>query len=277
MKILIIGGNRYVGKRLTNLMLKAGFDVTLFNRHSASLPNLRIINGDRRKLSDLQKISEVKFDVIYDFACFDATEAQLALDFFEKKTAHYIFISSQSVYGPGGNLHEENFDPWTFVSGSIVSSSENYALAKQQAEKIFYQQNDIKVTSIRFPIILGNDDYTKRLQWHVDRIKKSEPIFFPDINAKISFVHADDGARALFFLKDSPYHGPLNVASLHPISLLNLISKIEHKYQKTLVSSTDEKDHSPFGISSDWWMNCDHLKQRGFRCTEVFTWIDDLI
>lgn len=277
MKILIIGGNRYVGKRLSNLMLQAGFDVTLFNRHSTSQPNLRIINGDRRKHSDLQKISEVKFDVIYDFACFDANEAQLALDFFEKKTSHYIFISSQSVYGPGGNLHEKNFDPWTFVSGIAASSSENYALTKQQAEKVFYQQTDIKVSSIRFPIILGNDDYTKRLQWHIDRIKKSEPIFFSDIKAKISFVHADDGARALFFLKDHLYHGPLNVASPHPISLLDLISKLENKYQKTLVSSADEKDHSPYGISSDWWMNCDHLKNLGFTAQPIEQWLDSLV
>lgn len=276
LKVLIIGGNRYVGKRLTDLITQSGHELTLFNRHSQPQPNLRIINGDRRELKDLQKITG-HYDTIYDFACFDAKEARLAVEFFQDKTPHYIFISSLSVYGPGGNQPEKNFDPWTFVSGEEVTTTENYALAKQQAEVVFYQQSQMKVTSIRFPIILGPDDYTGRLQWHVDKIKNEEAIFFPNINGEISFIHADDGAAALLHLLNHLYHGPLNVASPHPITLNELIRLIETKYNKKLISAPPTQNHSPFGISSDWWMNCDRLNNLGFTCREVAEWLPVLI
>src|SRR3990167_5146934 len=117
MKILIIGGNRYVGKRLTHLFNVNGHEVTLFNRGSINTNHLRVVHGDRRKINDLKKIPDINFDIIYDFACFDAKEAELAVDFFKHKTAHYIFISSQSVYGAGANLTEEAFNPLQFSLG----------------------------------------------------------------------------------------------------------------------------------------------------------------
>lgn len=277
MKILIIGGNRYVGKRLTDLVTKNGHDLTLFNRGSVKQENLRNIKGDRRELNDLKKITENHFDVIYDFACFDAKEAQLAVDFFKDKTSHYIFISSQSIYGPGADLHEKDFDPLTFPLGEYVTSSADYALAKQQAEVVFYQQSQMKVSSIRFPIIMGPDDYTGRLQWHVDKIKKGEPIYFPAIKSKISFVHADDGAQALFHLLSHPYHGPINIASAEPIALIDFVKMIEEKYNKKLISAAPNLNNSPYGISSDWWMNVDRLKQFGFGARPITEWLEKLI
>ncbi len=67
MRILVIGGTRFIGVYLTQLLIKAGHEVVLFNRGNHPTPNgVGQIIGDRTDPSQLSKLSQESFDVIFD-------------------------------------------------------------------------------------------------------------------------------------------------------------------------------------------------------------------
>jgi len=69
MKILVMGGTRFIGVSLVKLLVSQGHEVTLFNRGKKPSPvtGLRTIIGDRTDSQQLQaKLSNESFDAIFD-------------------------------------------------------------------------------------------------------------------------------------------------------------------------------------------------------------------
>jgi hypothetical protein len=135
MKALIIGGNRFFGKRLVTLLLKKGVEVTLFNRGQAKDDfgeTVKRIILDRTKLSsDHPFLTNKKWDIIYDQVCYDGHEAQGACDTFQGKTSRYIFTSTKSVYNVGRSIKEESFDSTNHSFNKLVDRNEDYGEAKR--------------------------------------------------------------------------------------------------------------------------------------------------
>jgi nucleoside-diphosphate-sugar epimerase len=160
MKILILGGNRFFGKKLANRLIEDGHTITLLNRQSRDDGfgnRVSRIKCDRTNAADLKNQITENYDVIYDQICYEPKDARAAVDIFAKRTPLYIFTSSQSVYGAGAFLPESAFDPVTY---EFTTDSTDYAEAKRQCESVFFHQSKLKVTAIRFPIVCGHDDYT---------------------------------------------------------------------------------------------------------------------
>ena len=67
MKILIIGGTKFLGRHLIDAALVNNHEVTLFNRGTkytdASIPDVEQIHGDRN--SDLEKLSGRTWDACH--------------------------------------------------------------------------------------------------------------------------------------------------------------------------------------------------------------------
>lgn len=278
MKVLVIGGNRFFGKKLVQRLLNKGSSVTLLNRGSYKDgfgSEVQRIVLDRQLLSKDHPQLNQQWDLIYDQVCFDALEAEQACEVFRYKTKHYIFTSSQSVYNPGKDIRESAFNPDTYSIKERAQRDENYAEAKRQAESVFAQAKAFPVTMVRFPIVVGSDDYTGRLKFHVDHIADGKPMYFPNVNAKMSFVHSDDAARALEFVGEKKILGPINVCAKDPVVLHDLVKVIESVVgrQAKLVHKETDGEHSPYGIEADWYMNVNKLEAAGFTANAVREWL----
>src|SRR5687768_10289891 len=99
MKILIIGGTRFVGRHLVNSARSRGHTVTLFNRGQSN-PNLFLqvdkIQGDREK--DLDQLKDGHWDVVIDTCGYFPRIVRMAAKTLKDIAEHYVFISSISVY-----------------------------------------------------------------------------------------------------------------------------------------------------------------------------------
>ncbi len=273
MNILIIGGNRFFGKRVAELFLQSGHHVTLLNRQNLDdgfndkkIFRIKCDRSNARQLADCVK--DLKFDLVIDQVCFEASEALAAVEIFKNRTKKYIFTSTQSVYKDSGpNLSESVFNPEGYSFYPEISRTSDYGEAKRQCEAVFFAQATMPVTAVRLPMVFGPDDYTGRFQFHVDRIKQQREIFFPNINAKLSLIHSADAASAIQFLALSDFKGPINIAANPVISLKELMDFIEGKIGKALrLSASDlDSDKSPYGIESDWYMNTDLAASLGLR------------
>jgi nucleoside-diphosphate-sugar epimerase len=130
--------------------------------------------------------------------------------------------------------------------------------------------------------VLGSDDYTNRLNFHIVRIKDGKPIYFPKIECKISFVEfveASQSARFLLWLMTHDLFGPVNACSSSPFKLKRLIEFIERFTNKKAIftDTINSENSSPYGIADNWYMNTDIVKSRGFQFGEIYQRLPDLI
>lgn len=281
MKILILGGNRFFGKRLAKTLRDEGHELTIANRGNledglgAEVKRVRV---DRTSLTEMSAaFSHQTYDVVYDQIGYTRDDSEIAIQTFSGKIGKFIFTSTQSVYTQTGCDLKETDPLIPYPTPS--TPGERYTDGKQKAENRIFDQTAFPVTAIRIPIVLGPDDYTRRLHFHVERTLKGEPIFFPNIRAKISFVHAEDVAKALRFHLDYFSLGIFNVCALEPIELQALMNQIGTSTGKNpnFTEQENETTHSPFGIKTDWAMNAQKMKLAGFEARPILNWLPSLI
>jgi hypothetical protein len=90
MEILIIGGNRFMGKKVAQTLFK-DHNITVLNRKGTSPVECNIIQQDRNELKDLKE-----YDVIIDMCLYNLEQTVKTVDILNKQQnlQQYIFISS---------------------------------------------------------------------------------------------------------------------------------------------------------------------------------------
>src|SRR2546423_9338458 len=101
MRILIIGGTRFMGPYVVRHLLSAGHEVTLFHRGETKIDLLGIyqLHGDRHELSsfatDFKAISP---DVVLDMIPYTEEDARDLMRIFKVTARRVVAISSADVY-----------------------------------------------------------------------------------------------------------------------------------------------------------------------------------
>ncbi len=283
-RVLVFGGTRYFGKRLIERLIENGDQVTMVTRGNSADDfgdKVRRQRVDRSCHQDMERAfsSGDVWDVVYDNVCYTAKDAQIAIDLFAGKASKWVFTSSMSVYDWKDRLVESDFDPYHYVfdpQGAEVG----YGEAKRQAEAVFFQNALFPVSAVRFPIVLGEDDYTRRLHFHVEHVSRKQAIGFLAPDASISFINSAEAAEFLFELgQNLDTVGPINACSNGTISLRNLISLIENSTGEVAMieKMTADEHASPFGIEADWTLNNEKARALGFQFRTLDDWLPQLI
>ena len=129
---------------------------------------------------------------------------------------------------------------------------------------------------MRFPFVIGRDDYTERLLFYFKKIYSEEEIFFPKREALVSFITSKFAAEVLEFLVESDFKGSINAASSKPVSLNTLIRLSEEALGKKALF-TDKTGKSPYGVSEDGYMDCTRLNQQGLNGEDIESWLPELL
>ncbi|WLR43395.1 NAD-dependent epimerase/dehydratase family protein [Bacillus carboniphilus] len=284
MKILVLGGTRFFGKRLVDLLIEEGHDVTIVTRGITAdsfgkmVQRMKVDREDKIQLK--QAIGDQKWDVVYDNICYSPQTALEACELFKGKVSHYIFTSSLSVYhSQKEKLTEQDFNPYTYPIEQGPKENFSYSEGKRLAEAVFYQQAEFPVSAVRFPIVLGTDDYTKRLHFHIDHVKEDLPIGVPNKDAVMSYIQSDEAAQFLQWLSKSRIEGPINACSNGELSLKEILTLIEREVGKTAIiqDETNKQNQSPFGAKENNVMANDKAKEAGFEFNDLHEWFPRLV
>ncbi|MDK8181981.1 NAD-dependent epimerase/dehydratase family protein [Paenibacillus sp. UMB4589-SE434] len=291
-KVLVLGGTRFFGKKLVQLLLEDGTDVTLVTRGQTvdtfgdQVKRLQLDRTDQAALA--AAVGESEWDVVYDNICFFPQDALSACEIFAGKVKRYIFTSTMAVYEFGDQMHpEDDFNPYTYPIPVKLPTEPSYAEGKQLAEAVLFQQAPFPVCAVRFPIVLGTDDYTERLLFHIERVQQGLPIGIPNLDAVMGFITSDEAARFLFWLKNQHFEGPVNARSDGELSIGQIMKLIEAEVgTKALIEKPSAADDtlkqadgsaSPFGITASWRMDTSKAVQHGFEFDKVAEWYPRLI
>jgi nucleoside-diphosphate-sugar epimerase len=281
---LLLGGTQFVGKRLVQLLLDEGVEVTIATRgltpdSFGNQVTRLIINREDAESMD-QAFKDKKWDVVFDQTCYSSQEALDSLKSLNGKVKKYIFTSSQAVYDFGTKHVEESFNPLTYTP--IIKSRREYIgyvgyqEAKRAAEAILFQNAGFPVAAVRFPIIIGKDDYTNRLKFHVEHVKEGKAMFIEHPEFRYSFIDSGEAASFLLSMAKSEFYGPINPGSEDDISLSELNGLIEELIG-TKAILRENGDPSPYNLPGSWSVNTNLAQSMGFSFTSLDYLLKNLI
>lgn len=283
MNILILGGTRYFGKRLVDLLLERGHIVTVATRGttlSTFDDRIKHVKADRSNAAAIRALAQSNsWDVVVDQICYSPNDAAIAVEAFEGHTKRYVHTSTASVYINDGNRHEDDFDPYNYPLRMGGRDTFDYGEGKRLAEAVFFQKAKFPLVAMRIPIALGPDDYTGRLEFHIDHIREGRPIVVPNMGAETSFISSAEAARFLLWLVESTVTGPVNAASDGRISVRQILETIGAQLHKTaeVASIGPEADHTPFVDHRTTGMDTRRAKELGFQFDPLMSWFPGLV
>jgi len=200
MKILIMGGTRFLGVALTRMLLAQGHEVVLFNRGNNPAPfdGVRVILGDRTDpLQIKEKLVYEQFDAIFDNNGRELTDTKPLVDLFRDRIRHFVYMSSAGVYLDSEILpyfEGDAVDPKSRHKGKLHTE----AYLKQAYDEIGFP-----FTSIRPTYIYGPQNYNDLEAWFFDRIVRDRPIPIPGNGKFITQLgHVEDLVSAMAAVLD---------------------------------------------------------------------------
>lgn len=282
-KVAVLGGTRFFGVHLVEQLVSRGVEVTVATRGNSDIPfpdKVKQIIFDREDAEEFHRaFQNTSWDAVYDQICYTSQDAETAIEVFRDKTKHYIFTSSMSVYDLGEGLTEDVFDPFSYPIVMGTREDFTYQEGKRQAEAVFHQKAPFPVTSVRLPIVLGTNDYTERLTFHIDRILKRKGIYFDHPESKISFISEDEAGVFLGWLLDHPENTTFNACASGATSLRALLSLIENETGEDflLAKEKTEENVSPYNLPESWTLSNEKAAAAGFSFSELDEWLPQLV
>ena len=283
-KVLVLGGTRFFGRKLVELLVQDGHHVTILTRGQANnsigktVEHILVDRNDEQAFA--QALEGRSFDLVYDNICYSPNEARAFCELFNGRIGKLIFTSTLSTYEADGKMHREaDFDPYCYPIRMGGRADFTYGEGKRQAEAVFYKEAAFPVVAVRFPIVMGKDDYTKRLHFHIVRVLNGEPIGFTNMDAEMSFIQATEAASFLYWAGMTEIEGPINAAANGKVSLKELILLVEEATGKraNIALLGSEEIRSPYAIPASWYMTTEIAQQRGFQFTNLDEWLPQLV
>jgi nucleoside-diphosphate-sugar epimerase len=191
MRVLIMGGTRFIGVYLAKLLVDRGHQVVLFNRgnHPAPVDAVQTIVGDRKDVEGLKaKLAGESFDAIFDNNGRELSDTQPLVDLFGDKVQHFVYVSSAGVYLKS--------DQMPHIEGDAVDPQSRHK-GKFHTETYLQAQN-VPFTSVRPVYIYGPQNYNPLESWFFDRVVRDRPIPIPGNGMHLTQLgHVQDLATAM--------------------------------------------------------------------------------
>lgn len=270
MKILVMGGNQFLGKALTEKLLTQNYEVFVLNRGiRKNLTEAIHIKADRDNYNELEeKLKKFEFDIIVDVSAYTALQVKNFYKIMKGKFKQYILISSASIYN---NTKE-------FPVSEVSSIGENTIWGDYAKNKYLAEQEAIKMeenyTIFRPFYIYGIGNNLDREQYVFSRIENNLPIYLPDRGKNIiQFGYVDDLVSAVIYsFNNKKFHKEIfNIGGDESISIesfVKLCAKVMNKEVDIKYIQCNEKikarDWFPFR-NTDLYGNIEKIKLTGFK------------
>jgi len=215
MKILILGGKRFLGIALVEAALQAGHVPTLFNRGKTNpdlFPQVKNLIGERD--GDLSALKRRKWDAVIDTSGYVPRVVKQSASMLSGKCETYTFISSVSVY--------DDFRSPDIAEDYPLAQLENpdeedhtgdaYGALKALCEYEIQQAFDGSVLVIRPGLIVGPNDPTDRFTYWPWRIAQGGSLLAPaPPSANLQFIDVRDLATFILKMVEKKSAGVFNV------------------------------------------------------------------
>jgi 2'-hydroxyisoflavone reductase len=218
-KVLVLGGTRFVGRHVAATALARGWDVSLFNRGVSdpdAFPDAEHLVGDRD--GGLAALAGRRWDAVVDTSGFVPRVVGASAAALAGSAGRYVFVSSAGVYAdksaPGLTENapvEQLGDPSTEDVGA------HYDGLKALCEQVVVEAYGDRATVVRPGLIAGPHDPTNRFTYWVTRISRGGAVLAPEPRDQpVQVIDARDLAAWMLDLAEGDIGGTFNaVGEIH--------------------------------------------------------------
>ncbi|BET14802.1 SDR family oxidoreductase [Fusobacterium vincentii] len=196
-KILIMGGNQFVGKEIVKKFLEKDYTIYILNRGTRkNIEEVIFFKVDRDNFIEMENIlKNIDVDIIIDVSAYTEEQVDILHKIMKNRFKQYILISSASVYN---NIESTPANEESQTGENLIWG--DYAKNKYLAEKKTIENSKIynfKYTIFRPFYIYGVGNNLDRENYFFSRIKYNLPIYIPSKNNIIQFGYVEDLALAI--------------------------------------------------------------------------------
>jgi len=217
MRILVIGGTRFVGRHFVEAARKAGHEITLFHRGKTGsdvFPDLETIQGDRDQ--DLDKLRGQTWDAVLDTCAYIPRHVRALTEVIRHSAPHYVLISTISVYSDPVTAGAGEDSPLNTLTDPTTEqvTNEAYGGLKVLCETAAHDSGIPSITLVRPGMIVGPHDPTDRFTYWVERVARGGDMLVPgDLDRRTQFIDARDLAAWMVGLIEHTTTGTFNAVN----------------------------------------------------------------
>jgi 2'-hydroxyisoflavone reductase len=247
-KLLVLGGTKFLGRATVEAALERGHELTLFNRGETNpglFPEVEQLRGDRTR--DLSALAGREWDAVVDPSGYIPAVVRASAEALEGSVGRYLFVSSISVYADFSSGPSEVSPRESLQDGQpedeLMPEYENYGALKAMAEDAVTEVYGDRAVIVRPGLIVGPHDPTGRFTYWPHRIARGGEFLIPAPPDELQqFVDVRDLGAWMVTLLEREASGPFNAT--HPG-----LSRVELVASATRVSGSDA---DPVWVDSDW-------------------------
>ena len=227
MKLLVLGGTRFLGRHFVDAALARGHAVTIFTRGQQPVPwgpRVEALAGDRDpfKLPGLDALASGGWDAVVDTSGYVPRIVAAGADLLASRVQRYLFVSSLSVYARPDRAGLDENAPLAVLSDPDTEDIlPHYGALKAACEAAVSARFGLRTTIVRPGLIVGPFDATDRFGYWVARFR--HPALLGDRGPQavvpaprerpVQFIDARDLAAFMLGLLESDRTGTFNACS----------------------------------------------------------------
>ena len=216
MKLLILGGTRFLGRHVAAQALTAGHRVTLMHRGrsgAALFPEVEHLIADRD--GDLGSLAGGRWDAVIDTCAYVPRQVRAAAATLRGLADHYQLVSTISVYAEPLADFDENAPLVTLADPTTETvDGSTYGGLKALCEQALHEAWPAAGTCVVRPgLIVGPHDPTGRFTWWAQRLVRGGEVLAPgDPAAPVQVIDVRDLAAFMLRLAARGTAGTFNAA-----------------------------------------------------------------
>lgn len=219
MKILILGGTKFVGRWVADVASRRGHEVTLFHRGQTNpdlFPNLEHLHGDRD--GGLAPLEGRRWDAVIDTCGYVPRLVRASCELLADATSHYTFISTCSVYADQSEPGQDEDARLAELDDPTVEeiTGETYGGLKVLCEESCRKCFGERALILRPGLIVGPHDPTDRFTYWPVRIASSPVVLGAPADAIVEFTDVRDLVEFVLDGMERRLAGAFNVTGPSP-------------------------------------------------------------
>lgn len=229
MKLLVLGGTRFLGRHLVTQALEAGHDVTLLHRgrERGLFPRATEIVADRN--GDLPSaLAGGRWDAVVDTCAYLPRQVRAAAAVLQSRVGRYLLVSTVSVYADGHPGPDEQA-PLAVLPDPCVDTVDGttYGGLKALCEAELADAMPGRSLVARPGLIVGPYDPSGRFSYWPRRIAAGGEVLAPgDPAAPVQLIDARDLAAWLLRQAAADTTGPVNLCGpAGPLTMGGLLAE----------------------------------------------------
>ena len=207
MRLLVLGGTKFLGRYAVEAALAQGHDVTIFTRGQTNpdlFPEAEHLIGDRDGKLDALRGQE--WDGVVDTCGFVPRVVRQSAELLADAVQRYVFVSSISVYADPSQPLDESSPLEQLEDPASENVEQDYGALKAAVERVVTEIYGVRGTNVRAGLIVGPHDPTERFTYWPRRLAEGGDVLAPgDPNTRVQFIDVRDLGAWLVQLAE---HGP---------------------------------------------------------------------